>query len=583
MSDVEKKPEVPPTEAPAPQEGGEKKEKKKGPTKAELKAQRQAEKEAAAKAEAEAKAAKLLTLAPEIFGKKPVIASTTNKSLKLTNFNELADNVEKTVTVRARIHGSRKQGGKMAFLTLRQFGTTCQALIYATGEEGCLPKEMVGWAVGVPNESIIDIEAVVKVPENPIDSCTLKNVELAVSKMHIVSQAAPVLPFQLADASRRVVEEQEGEKKDEKKKADIVVEQNTRLNNRWLDLRTPASNAIFKVQSRVCQYFREYLLTQDFCEIHTPKIIGAASEGGANVFKLGYFGKDAYLAQSPQLYKQMVVQGDLPRVFEVGSVFRAENANTHRHLTEFIGLDIEMAINEHYYEVLDVAEELFAYMFSRLGALPELEAINEQHPFNPFVYNVSEEIVDELKIGILEEGIESADPYCGTIRNRKTGVLRMPLPKAIELLNANVPADKQLPLNEDMNTESEKKLGVIMKERYGVDFYILDHFPASARPFYTMPDQKNPEETNSFDMFMRGEEISSGAQRIHDPEMLLANAQRLNVDMGPLKDYVDSFRLGAWPHGGFGVGMERVVMLYLGLKNVRYTSLFPRDPARVTP
>ena len=568
-----------------PQEG----EKKMTPSekKAAEKAAKKAAQDEAKRQEDAAKLAKIAEAAAKyahLYGKSTLVQSTTCDTLKITHFaNFTPELIGQSVLVRARVQTSRKQGSKMCFLVLRETGASLQALIAASEE---VPVEMVAFSASISCESIVDIRGTVTKPEKDVESTSLKTFELLVSHIHVISESQPVLPFQLADASRRAEAEPatpatgESGKKDEK--AVIVVNQDTRLNCRWLDLRTPASNAIFKVQSRVCQYFREFLITQDFTEIHTPKIIGAASEGGANVFKVKYFDKDAFLAQSPQLYKQMCVQGDLPRVFEVGSVFRAENANTHRHLTEFIGMDIEMVINEHYYEVLNMAEDLFAYMFSRLAVLPELKAINEQHPFEPFIYNIADAKVDELGIGIVEERKEPTDPYQARIRNRATGVIRMPLPLAIRLLNENRP-EKQIPENEDMDTESEKALGVVMKKRYGVDFYILDRFPASARPFYTMPCIDDPNFTNSYDLFMRGEEISSGAQRIHDPELLLEVARKKGVDMTPLKDYVDSFRLGAWPHGGFGVGMERVVMLYLGLKNVRYTSMFPRDPHRVTP
>jgi len=356
----------------------------------------------------------------------------------------------------------------------------------------------------------------------------------------------------------------------------------TRLNCRWLDVRSKASNAIFRLQSRVGQYFRHVMLEKDFIEIHTPKMIGTASEGGANVFKLAYFGRDAYLAQSPQLYKQMALQGDLERVFEIGPVFRAENANTHRHMTEFIGLDLEMRINEHYYEVLDVAEETFSFMFDSIAKhTAELEAVNDQYPFEPLVYRLTPEKMTELGVGNIEKGIKGTDAYGGLVRNDSVRMLRIPFPKGIALLNSKL----ETPISdlEDIGTEHEKMLGRLVKERYGVDFYIMDHYPAAARPFYTMPCPEDPRFSNSYDMFIRGEEIVSGAQRIHDPELLLKRASECGVDVSKIKDYIDSFRLGAWPHGGMGVGCERFLFLYLGLKNVRLVSLFPRDPARLTP
>jgi len=295
-----------------------------------------------------------------------------------------------------------------------------------------------------------------------------------------------------------------------------------------------------------------------------------------------YFGRNAFLAQSPQLYKQMVLQGDMERVFEVAPVFRAEKSNTYRHLTEFVGLDIEMVIHEHYYEVLDVAEGMFSFIFTNLEKHVDLlDAVNQQYPFTPMVHKVPLEKLKALGVGNIEAGVESTDIYGARVRNEEIRMLRIPFPKAIALLNTTV--EEKVSDMEDISTENERKLGALVKERYGVDFYIADRYPLSARPFYTMPCADDPRFSNSYDMFIRGNEIVSGAQRIHDPVMLEERAKALRVDLVPLKDYVDSFRLGAWPHGGFGVGLERVVMLFLGMGNIRYSSLFPRDPTRVTP
>lgn len=540
-------------------------------TKADIKAQRQAAKLAEEEAAAKAKAAELKAKFGHIFGDRDLINSTTHKALDITEIVALDKSMAgKVVTVRGRVETVRGTG-KLGFIVLRQNGVTVQGVIAENADKG-VPREMIKFASSVPCESIVDCVATVTIPEKPVVSTTKQDIELDVTQLHVVSRALPVLPFQLTDANRG--EHDEGPK----------VNQDTRLNCRWLDMRTPASNAIFRLQSRVGQYWREFLLDHDFVEIHSPKIIGAASEGGANVFKLQYFDRHAYLAQSPQLYKQMAVQGDLPRVFEVAPVFRSENSNTHRHLTEFVGLDLEMVINEHYYEVLDVAEELFTFMFTKLHACrPELEAVRKQHPFVDLEFQVPAELIDKLGIGVIEEGIEPKDVYGARVRNRKIRGLRLPYARAIALLNTKRAASEQLGETDDINTENEKKLGALVKERYGVDFYISDRFPSCVRPFYTMPCPDDKRFTNSYDMFIRGEEISSGAQRIHDPELLLQRGKELGVDMAPLKDYVDSFRLGAWPHGGFGVGLERVVMLYLGLHNVRYASMFPRDPARVTP
>jgi len=296
--------------------------------------------------------------------------------------------------------------------------------------------------------------------------------------------------------------------------------------------------------------FREYLLGQGFIEIHTPKLISGASEGGAQVFSVKYFETTAFLAQSPQLYKQMAVCGDVERVFEIAPVFRSENSQTHRHMTEFMGLDLEMAFNDHYYEVLDVIDKLFTSIFDGLTTRfsKELEIIGNQYPFQPLKYSKP--------------------------------TLRIPFPEGIAMLReAGIEANDL----EDLSTPQEKALGALVKEKHGVDFYILDKFPKSARPFYTMPDPKDERYTNSYDLFLRGEEISSGSQRIHDSQMLEASATALGIDTRTIRAYIDSFKFGAPPHGGCGVGLERIVMLYLGLNNIRKSCMFPRDPKRITP
>ncbi|CCW61749.1 unnamed protein product [Phytomonas sp. EM1] len=518
------------------------------------------------KARAEEKAMMLAKYA-KVFGHAPIVESTTHNSIKFTPISSISQRIEgQEVCIRARVSTTRKTG-KMVFLLLRDEGQSIQAM--ASVGEG-IPKEMVDFAAQIPCESIVDVKATVHRVDAPITAATVSNSELKVSTIHVVSESLRTLPFTLEDASR-------GEAEDGPQ-----VNLDTRLNCRWMDMRTPASGAILRIQSRVCQYFRQFLLDNAFFEIHSPKIISSASEGGANVFKVQYFNSDAFLAQSPQLYKQMALQGDLPRVFEVAPVFRAENSNTHRHLTEFVGLDVEMRINEHYYEVLDLAEGLFDYMFEHLATHEEeLNAICKQYPFEPLVWKMSPEKIVELGVGVISKSMEPTDCYEARVNNLESRMLRINYLHCIRLLNTVL--EEKLEPTDDINTANEKLLGKLVKERYGVDFFISDRFPSSARPFYTMPCKDDIRFTNSYDMFIRGEEISSGAQRIHIPEMLLERAATLKVDLMPCKDYVDSFRLGAWPHGGFGVGMERVVMLYLGLSNVRLASMFPRDPRRVTP
>jgi len=402
------------------------------------------------------------------------------------------------------------------------------------------------------------MKGVVRIPEERIESATQSAVEIEVTEFKCVCKASP-LPFLMEDACRKDfgkesdVGEYLGEEEEDKVDADglVRVNQEKRLNHRWLDLRTPANQSIMRVESMVGCLFREFLLQKDFVEIHTPKIIGGASEGGSDVFTLDYFGQPACLAMSPQLHKQMAAAcSGFERVFETGPVFRAENSNTRRHLCEFTGLDLEMVIFEHYDECLDLFSDLFIYIFDHLKerCKTELQHVNAQHPFQELEY-----LTPTLKI-TYEEG-------CALLRE------------------AGIAQDQY----EDLTTENEKILGDIVKEKYHTDFFFMDKYPLSVRPFYTMPDPANPKLSNSYDFFIRGQEILSGAQRVHEPQLIEERARAKGIDPQEISSYIDSFRNGALPHAGGGIGLERVVMLYLGLPNIRKTSWFPRDPKRIAP
>lgn len=246
----------------------------------------------------------------------------------------------------------------------------------------------------------------------------------------------------------------------------------------------------------------------------------------------------------------MVLCGDMKRVFEIGPVFRAEDSNTNRHLCEFTGLDIEMEFKEHYFEILDLLSDLFVHIFQGLEQrfAKELGAVGAQYPFEPF--------------------------KC------KTPVVRLDFKEGVKLLAENGLVQEPL---EDLSTANEYALGRIVREKYDTDFYMLYGYPKNARPFYTMIDPHDPNYTNSYDFFMRGEEITSGAQRIHEPEFLAERARAHNIPVATIQEYIDSFKYGAPTHGGCGIGLERVVKLYCGIRNIRKCSLFPRDPKRLRP
>ncbi|CAG5053233.1 unnamed protein product [Parnassius apollo] len=477
------------------------------------------------------------------YGTRKLIQSSGEHRQRIyTDVKDLSLSLDgKDVWVRARLQTSRAKG-KQCFAVLRQSSSTVQLLINVSEERG-VSKQMVKFAGNITKESIVDVRGTVVKTSSPVESCTIREVELLGAELWLVSAAKPQLPLQIEDASRP-------EKNDDPEALKIRVNQDTRLDNRVLDLRTPANQAIFRIEAGVCRLFRDILTKKGFVEIHTPKIISAASEGGANVFTVSYFKSSAYLAQSPQLYKQMAIAADFDKVFTVGAVFRAEDSNTHRHLTEFVGLDLEMAFKNHYHEVLDTIGSTFTEMFRGLQEqfASEIATVEQQFRVEPFKF---------------------LDPP-----------LRLEFPQAIQMLKE---AGVTLGEEDDLSTPDEKLLGRLVKAKYDTDFYILDKYPLAVRPFYTMPDPNNPKASNSYDMFMRGEEILSGAQRIHDPEFLTQRAQHHAIDISNIAAYIESFRLGCPPHAGGGIGLERVVMLYLGLDNIRKTSMFPRDPKRVTP
>nr|CAD7404617.1 unnamed protein product [Timema cristinae] len=507
------------------------------------------------------------------YGQPAMIQSEEKLSRTFVEVKDLSEELaDQKVWVRGRLHTSRAKG-KQCFVVLRQQQYTVQCLI-AVNED--ISKQMVKFASNVTKESIVDIEALVLTVPRKIESCTQKNVELHAKKLFVVSAAKSQLPLLIEDASRPVKDDEDPEG------LNIRVNQDTRLDNRVLDLRTPANQAIFRLEAGVCRLFRDILTQKGFVEIHTPKIIPAASEGGANVFTVSYFKGSAYLAQSPQLYKQMAIAADFDKVFTVGAVFRAEDSNTHRHLTEFVGLDLEMAFKYHYHEVLETIGDTFTRIFKGLRDQfsDEIATVGQQFSVEPFKF-LDPPLRLEFPVGLAmlrEAGVTLGDE--DDLSKFLDPPLRLEFPVGLAMLRE---AGVTLGDEDDLSTPDEKLLGRLVKAKYDTDFYILDKYPLAIRPFYTMPDAKDNKKSNSYDMFMRGEEILSGAQRIHDPDFLTERAKHHGIDLETIKSYIDSFRFGCPPHGGGGIGLERVVMLYLGLDNIRKTSMFPRDPKRITP
>ena len=326
----------------------------------------------------------------------------------------------------------------------------------------------------------------------------------------------------------------------------VDIDLDTRLNHRILDLRKPTVNAIFRIQHTLVRFAREFLEQNDFVEIHTPKIVAEATEGGANLFEIKYFEKKAYLAQSPQFYKQLMLLAGFGRVFEIAPVFRAEKHNTRRHINEYTSFDFEMAWIESVEDVMKMEEQMLHHAFKKtkkaVAAELELLEVDLTVPKIPFK--------------------------------------RIKFSEAIDLLNE---AGSELTIGNDIDPEGERLLGEIFPEKYGTDMVFITHYPLGLRPAYTMPSLTDEGMTESFDLTYKGMEITTGGQRIHLYDLLVERFKAKGFDPDAFSFYLDPFKFGAPPHGGLGLGVERLTMQLLGIQNVREAALLPRDRDRITP
>jgi aspartyl-tRNA synthetase len=394
------------------------------------------------------------------FGDAPLIQSAAVDSPNVwTEIQHLQPSLANTqVTIRGHIHTSRLVG-KGVFVLIRSSLYSVQGVCFET-KDGSISNAMIKYIATIPAESVVDVTGTLTVTDTPVEKATQQQVEILITHFFCISKVSAPMPFIMEDACRPDFgkETDIGAYTGEERESEdglVRVGQEIRLDYRWLDLRTPANQSIFRIESMLGHLFREFLISRGFVEIHTPKLIGGASEGGSEVFRVDYFGSPACLAMSPQLHKQMTAAcSGFERVFETGPVFRAENSNTRRHLCEFTGLDLEMAIHEHYDEVLEVFSDLFIYIFDGIKRTckDELERVREQHPFEDLKY-----LKPTLKISFAEG--------CKLLQE------------------AGIDQDEY----EDLSTVNERKLGDIIKQKYDTDFYIMDKYPLSVRPFYTMP------------------------------------------------------------------------------------------------
>lgn len=414
----------------------------------------------------------------------------------------------------------RRDHGKLIFIDLRDRSGIIQMVV--------IPDKAEAYSASkeVRSEYVIEVEGLVK--ERPggqeKNENLLGRVEIEVEKMEIISRIEGELPFDVS-------------------KKDLDVNLATLLDNRNLSLRNKKVNDIFKVFSQVLKSYADVMRERGFLEIKSPKILSAATEGGANFFKIKYFKRDAYLAQSPQFYKQAGV-GAFERVFEIGTVFRAEPHFTTRHVNEYTGLDAEMGFIESFSDVMDELE----FTMKRIAK------------------DVKEKCFKELAEYESEILVPEKFP-------------KLKLTEALEILKKEYGKEIE---GIDIDPEGERMICEWAKKNHGSDFIFLTHYPLSIRPFYSMPSSDG-QFSETFDLIFKGIEIASGGQRIHNCTQLVDNIKKNRLNPEDFKDYLEVFKIGMPAHGGWGLGSERIVQKILGLPSIKEAILFPRDVKRLAP
>jgi nondiscriminating aspartyl-tRNA synthetase len=435
----------------------------------------------------------------------------TGESKQTTKYHDIAGGGlnGQSVTIHGAVHALRDMGG-VVFLTLRMADGALQCVC----DPGTAPE-------GLSEECTVVLTGTVRAEHRAPGGY-----EVGVETLTILSRPAAPSPVSLS-----------------KRKLDLHLD--TELPLRPVVLRRLEERSVFRIQEGLARAFRDYLHGEGFTEIHTPKIVHAGAEGGSNIFKLDYFGKKAYLAQSPQFYKQTMV-GAFERVYEVGPVFRAEKHATTRHLNEYTGLDLEMGYIDSFYDVMEVETGFLRHAMDLLGReyADDLERLGVTLPDASHIPCLR---FDEAKRLAAEKyGYQIRDPY-------------------------------------DLEPEEEAHIGRYAKEELGSDFVFVTHYPSKKRPFYAMDDPEDPKATLSFDLLFRGLEVTTGGQRIHDYAAQVAKMEARGMDPADFESYLMIHKHGMPPHGGLGIGLERLTMQLCGLDNVRCAALFPRDRTRLEP
>ncbi len=422
------------------------------------------------------------------------------------------ERIGSTVRVNGAVHTVRDMGD-VVFVVLRKRGGLLQCVF----EEG---------ASSLAAEKIREAQTVELAGTLAADERAPHGIELRVTEGEILTTPYDTLPLPIG-------------------KWKLKTSLEAKLNNRSIELRNVRERAKFRLQEGIVRGFRDFLYSQQFTEIHTPKIGAKGAEGGSNIFKLDYFHRPAVLAQSPQFYKQMMV-GVFDRVFETAPVFRAEKHNTKRHLNEYTSLDFEMGYIDSFVDIMEMETGFLQYT---------MKLLEEKYADELRILNVALPNVEQIPMVRFDRAKQLvSEKYDRPIRNPY-----------------------------DLEPEEESLIGKYFKEEYGADFVFVTHYPSKKRPFYAMDDPEDPTFTLSFDLLYGGLEITTGGQRIHDYQMLRDKIAARGMSEEGMDQYLDTFKYGMPKHGGLGIGLERLTMKLVGEDNVRETTLFPRDLSRLEP
>ncbi|MDK2808697.1 MAG: nondiscriminating aspartyl-tRNA synthetase [Clostridiales bacterium] len=443
---------------------------------------------------------------------KIIEESNTLTAKELTSIEEIKHHIGEEIKLHGSIYKIRRMQG-FSFVLIRM----SQSII-----QGVYSKEFSAFSEeALREESCVRIRAKVEA-----ESRSKLGFELKLLELSVLSKPTETLPVVI-----------------NQKRMETSLE--TLLDHRILTLRNEKERAIFRLQDGVTRGFRAFLQKENFTEIHTPKIVYQGAEGGANIFQLDYFGRQAYLAQSPQFYKQMMT-GVFERVFEIGPVFRAEKHDTSRHLNEYTSVDFEMGYIESFEELMQM----------------------EQRMLQETMQYLSSEYEDVLSL------LSLTLPNAEHIPAIAFGEAKEWISKAYK---------KEITDFYDFEPEEERLLSKLIKKETGSDFVFVTHYPSKKRPFYAMEDVENPEVTLSFDLLFAGVEITTGGQRIHNYKQQIQKMKRLGMNPALFESYLAMHKFGIPPHGGLGLGLERFISQLLGFDNVRRATLFPRDQKRLLP